>query len=42
MGDGWVDVWLNVSVGGWLLGGCVDGCFGRWMVVVLMCGWISR
>ena len=29
MGGGWVDV----SVGGWWLGGCMDGCVGKWKVV---------
>jgi len=32
---GWVDVWTNVSLGVWCLGGCV----GRRVVVVWMCGW---
>jgi len=31
-----VDVWMDVSVGGWWLGGYVDGCIGRWMVVEWM------
>ena len=29
VGSGCMDVWMDVSVGGWLLGGCVGG----WVVV---------
>ena len=36
-----MDVWMDASVGWWWLGGCMDGCVGRWMVVQWMCGWVS-
>jgi len=38
VGGGWVDVWLDVSVGGWFLG----GCFGRCVVVGWMYVWNCR
>jgi len=28
-----VDVWMDVSLGGWWLDGCMDGCVGKWVVV---------
>jgi len=37
VGVGWVDVWMNVSVGVWCLGGCVNGFVGVWVVV----GWVE-
>jgi len=33
---------MDVLVDGWWLGGCVDGCVGRWMVVGWMYGWMCR
>jgi len=34
--------WMVVSVGGKLLVGCVDGCVGRWVVVVWIYEWMCR
>ena len=42
VGGGWVDMWMDVSVGGWVLGGCMNGCVDRWVVVVWMYGWMCR
>ena len=33
---------MVVSVGWWWLGGCVDGCVGRLVVVGWMFGWMCR
>jgi len=38
---GFVDVWMDVSVGGWYLGGCMDGCVNKCLVVGWMCESIS-
>ena len=32
VGGGFVDTWMDVSVGGWLLGGCMIECVGSWVV----------
>ena len=42
MGGGWVDVWMDISVSAWCLGGFMDGCVGRLVVVGWMCGWMCR
>jgi len=39
---GWVDVRMDVSVGRCWLGGCMDGCVGRWVVVGWMFCWMCR
>jgi len=42
VGGGRADVWMDVSVGGWCLGGCMDGCVGSWADVwmdVSVGGW---
>jgi len=37
-----MDVWMDVSVGGWCLGGCVDGCVGRCVVLEWVNIWMCR
>jgi len=32
---------MDVSVGGWWSGGCMDGRVSRWVVFGCMCGWMS-
>jgi len=39
---GLVDMWMDVSVGGWWLSGCMDECVGRWVVVAWMYGSMCR
>ena len=34
MGGGWVDKWMDVSLGVWWLGGYIDGSVGGWWLVV--------
>jgi hypothetical protein len=38
----WVDVCMDVSLGGWWLGGYMDGCVGRLVVVGWMYAWMCR
>ena len=33
---------MDVSVGGWCLGGCVDGCVGRCVVLEWVNIWMCR
>jgi len=33
---------MDVSVGGWWLGGCFVGCVGKWEVSGWMYGWMCR
>jgi len=42
VGDVWVDVWMDVSLGWCCLVGCMDVCVGRWVVVGCMGGWMCR
>jgi hypothetical protein len=35
VGGGWLDTWMDMSVGVWTLGGYMDGCVGRWVVVLV-------
>ena len=32
-----MEVWMYVSVGGWCLGGIMDGCVCRWVLLGCMC-----
>ena len=37
-----MDTWMDVSVGGSRLGGYMDVCVGRWVVVGWIRGWMCR
>jgi len=41
VGGGCLNLWVIISVSVWLLGGCVDGCVGMYVVVGRMCRWVS-
>jgi len=42
LGGGWVDVMMDKSVIWRWLGGYMDGCIFKFVVVGWMCGWMCR